>query len=113
MYYTEKQNILGLLLLVDLEKAFDSVSWSFFHFTLKFLGFSPSILCWVRTINQNIKAAKVAFYLNSLTLKRDVDKVIPLQLIFLSLVHKYFLFWWKNNKATDGIKIERANYKIT
>ena len=30
MYYTEKKQIPGLLMLIDFEKAFDSVSWNFF-----------------------------------------------------------------------------------
>ena len=34
IHYTEKRNILGLLLLIDSEKAFDSVSWSFIKKTL-------------------------------------------------------------------------------
>ena len=30
MYYAEKENVPGLRLLVDFEKTFDSISWSFF-----------------------------------------------------------------------------------
>ena len=36
LYYTEVQNIPGMFLRVDFEKAFDSVSWSFIHKTLDF-----------------------------------------------------------------------------
>ncbi|WP_419595708.1 reverse transcriptase domain-containing protein, partial [Thiolapillus sp.] len=34
IHYTEKRNVSGLLLLIDFEKAFDSVSWSFIKKTL-------------------------------------------------------------------------------
>ena len=42
MNYTEENNIPGLLLLIDFEKAFDSLSWQFIHKALKFLNFGPS-----------------------------------------------------------------------
>ena len=41
IHYTEKRNIRGLLLLVDFEKTFDTVSWSFIKKTLNFLKFGP------------------------------------------------------------------------
>ena len=37
MQYTEENNIPGLLLSVDFEKAFDSVSWSFIYKVMDFL----------------------------------------------------------------------------
>ena len=37
LQYTEQNNITGLLMLIDFEKAFDSLSWSFIHKALKFL----------------------------------------------------------------------------
>ena len=39
MVYTEQKNIPGLLMLVDFEKAFDSVSWKFLYKTLNFFLF--------------------------------------------------------------------------
>ena len=39
--YTEQYNKPGILLLVDFEKAFDSVSWKFLMNVLKFFKFGP------------------------------------------------------------------------
>ena len=39
MFYTEKQNLPGLLLLIDFEKAFDSVPWSFIFKVLSLYNF--------------------------------------------------------------------------
>ncbi len=43
MHYIERNNISGLLLLVDFEKAFDSISWKFIHKVLHFFNFGPII----------------------------------------------------------------------
>ena len=42
MHYTEENNIPGTLLMIDFEKAFDSVSWNFIQKSLQFYNFGPS-----------------------------------------------------------------------
>jgi len=44
--YTEENNIPGLLLLIDFEKAFDSLSWRFVNKTLSLFNFGPDISKW-------------------------------------------------------------------
>ena len=44
MHHTEKNNLKGLLLFVDFEKAFDSVSWPFIHKVLELFGFGDSLI---------------------------------------------------------------------
>ena len=47
MNITEELNIPGLLLIIDFEKAFDSISWDFINKVLKFFNFGESIIKWV------------------------------------------------------------------
>ena len=56
MQYCEDSNKDGLLLLIDFEKAFDSVSWSFLYKTFKFFNFGDSILSWLKLFNNDVKA---------------------------------------------------------
>ena len=42
MHYTEENNVPGTLLMIDFEKAFDSVSWNFIQKSLQFYNFGPS-----------------------------------------------------------------------
>jgi hypothetical protein len=42
----DESNISGVLILLDFEKAFDSVEWNFICKSLAFLGFDPSIIHW-------------------------------------------------------------------
>ena len=55
MHFTEENNIPGLLLLIDLEKAFDSVSWSFLYKVLDFFGFGNSMISWIKLFNNNAR----------------------------------------------------------
>ena len=53
MHFTVENNIPGLILLIDFEKAFDSVSWSFLYKVLEFFGFGESIISWIKLFNSN------------------------------------------------------------
>ena len=57
LHFTEEQDILGILLLIDFEKAFDSISWMFIESVLDFLNFGFSIKQWAKTFYTNITSA--------------------------------------------------------
>ena len=60
IHYTEKRNISGLSLLVDFEKAFDSVLWSLIKKTLNFFKFGPDIKKkWINIFCKNTKACVI------------------------------------------------------
>ena len=48
--YTDTEQIPGLLLFVDFDKAFDSVEWSFIEKTLNYYNFRPSLTAWIKII---------------------------------------------------------------
>ena len=39
MNYTEKHNLPGMLVLIDFEKAFNTISWTFINYFIKLLNF--------------------------------------------------------------------------
>ena len=57
LHYTEKENIPGLIMLVDFKKAFDSVSWSFIYQVLENLNFGSNFNKWIKLFNTNIIAS--------------------------------------------------------
>jgi hypothetical protein len=57
LHFTEEQDIPGILLLIDFEKAFDSISWVFIESVLDFFNFGFSIKLWVTTLYTNITSA--------------------------------------------------------
>ena len=56
MQYCKEANKDGLLLLVDFEKAFDSVSWEFLYKTLDFFNFGKNIKSWIKLFNNDVIA---------------------------------------------------------
>ena len=56
MFYTEKNNITGLLIQIDFEKALNSVSWIFLYNVLESFGFDNNFNTWIRPFNTDIKA---------------------------------------------------------
>ena len=76
------------------------------------MGFGPSILSWVQTFNQNIKAAVLqsVFLSEFINIERQGDPIAA----YLFIISAQILFLLvENNKCIGGIKIGRANYKIT
>ena len=57
MQFTEQHNIPGLLMLIDFEKAFDSISWKFLYKVFAFLGFGNKFIDWLRLFNTDICAS--------------------------------------------------------
>ena len=54
MYYTEKNNIPGMILLLDFATAFDSLSWKFMHNVLEFFNFGPNNIQRIKMFYTNI-----------------------------------------------------------
>jgi len=54
MEYTTQQNIPGILLFIDFEKAFDSIDWNFMLKCLDAFGFGPTLTRWVETFYRDI-----------------------------------------------------------
>ena len=48
MHYTELNQLPGLLMLIDFEKAFDSLSWSFLYKVLDSFGYTKEFIKWIK-----------------------------------------------------------------
>ena len=55
MHHLEERNSKGLLLLVDFEKAFDSISWKFIDKVLSFLNFGMIFRNYIKCLNNDFK----------------------------------------------------------
>ena len=57
MDYLKNENLSGLLVSIDFEKAFDSVNWEFMRKVLRHFGFGDDMLRWVSTFYTEIKSS--------------------------------------------------------
>ena len=57
IHYANCNKIPGLLMLIDFQKAFDSVSWKFLYSILSTFGFKDSFCKWIKVLNNNVSAA--------------------------------------------------------
>lgn len=92
MNYTERNSIPGgVLMMIDFEKAFDSISWDFIYQTLDRFNFGQPIKDWVKNFIMILihVSYKMDSLQNILNLKEDVGRVTQFRPIYLYYVLKY------------------------
>lgn len=115
MNHTEQNNIPGLLLLIDFEKAFDSLSWSFIQKVLKFLNFGPSICRWIETFYNNITSSVIqcGHMSESFSIGRGCRQGDPLSPYIFIICAEFLAIKIRQNSKIKGIKINSTEFKIS
>jgi hypothetical protein len=99
----EEEKIPGILLLLDFEKAFDTVEWSFL---LKTFGFGKDLCNWVKTFYTD----QTSCILNNghcsefVDITRGVRQAVPLSPYLFILVMEILSATLKNYPIISGIK---------
>ena len=115
MHYTESHNIPGLLCLVDFEKAFDSVSWSFIEKALDIFYFKVSIKNWIKTLYNNSQSCviKNGFLSDSFKLERGCRQGDPLSPYIFIICAEILAILVQNANDIKGINIDGVEYLIS
>ena len=114
MDFTERHDISGQLMLIDFEKAFDSISWNFIYKTLKFFGFGNNLVRWVQLFNQDITARvlQCGFMSDAINIERGCrqgDPISPCLYILAGQVQSILISQCDEIK---GINIKGQEFKI-
>ena len=115
MYYLESNNIEGLLMLIDFEKAFDSVSWPFLYSVLDFFKFGPGFKTWIKTFNTNIQAyvLQMGFLSDSFLIERGCRQGDPISPYLFLLCAQVLFLMIVNDKEIRGITVNKHTFKIS
>lgn len=113
--YLNSNNLPGMLICIDFEKAFDSLDWNFMYRVLKAYGFSNGICRWIETFYCDIKATVIV---NGQTTQwfpvergcRQGDPVSPYLFILCAEILGIMI---RENKNIEGITINQTEHKIS
>ena len=111
--YAYKEELSASLVSIDQAKAFDRVSWTFLHKTLKAFGYGPRFLHTIKMIYYNISSrVKVNGHLsNAFLLSRGVRQGCPLSMLLYCLLSEVFANHISSQRSIKGIQFPRANRK--
>ncbi len=115
MDYTECMEIPGLLLLIDFEKAFDSVDWEFIKKALDYFNFGPSIKHWITTFYHNITSSVLVngFSSTFFEISRGCRQGDPLSPYIFLICAEILSIMLKNNDKIKGINIGNTEYLLS
>ena len=84
---SSQQNIDGLLLLIDFEKLFNSISWDFITNTIKKMNFSSSFVKWVDMFHLG-STSKIILYIAITLMLSPWNEDVGREILYLPI---YFL----------------------
>ena len=102
-------------MLIDFEKAFDSLSWNFLYNVLRYLGFGESLMKWIKLFNTNIQASvlQCGNLSNFFAIKRGCQQGDPCAPFLFILAGQILSILIHINKRLKGIIIGNNEYRLT
>lgn len=115
LFYSEKNNIPGLLVLIDFAAAFDTVSWSFMLKVLEYFNFGESIINWVKLFYNKAESCVIVNGHMSewFSLQRGCrqgDALSPYLFIICAEILSILI---RKNPKIKGIRINGTDYTVS
>ena len=112
--FSSQNKLPGVLTLIDFEKAFDTIEWSFLLDTLKAFNFGETFINWIKLLYSNIVSCvsnngSISQYFS---LGRGIRQGCPISALLFILVAEIIAINIRSNEHIQGIKINEEIFKI-
>ena len=114
MHYCNAHEIPGFLLLLDFEKAFDSVSWKFIFNVLNYFNFGKNLISWIKIFFNEFSlcVSQNGFSSEYFTIGRDCRQGDPASPYIFLLCVEIMGAMIRNDEQIKGITINEHEYKL-
>ena len=104
----------GTMMLIDFEKAFDSLSWDFLLYTLKSMGFGETFIHYIKLLYTNISSAVLnnGHCTNTFNPERGIRQGCPASANLFIMCAELLAVSIRNCESIRGINIGIHEYKI-
>ena len=108
------KNIPGFILLLDFEKAFDSISWKYINKVLRFFNFGENLIKWITIFCNNFQLCVIqnGFFSKFFKIGRGCRQGDPVSSYIFLLCVEIMGIMIRNDKNIKGITILKHNYKV-
>jgi hypothetical protein len=116
--YLDETDTEGLILALDWEKAFDRVSWSYYHQAIEALGFGPKFASWTKMManasNPPSRRVKIAGqFSNPFTIKCGVPQGCPFSPLAFLVVAEFLTRMILGASDIEGITADGEEHRIS
>ena len=113
MLYTNEYKTTGLIGLIDVEKAFDTVVWDFLFAALKQFNPDPTFITWIQLLYTNIFSCTTNNgYSKHFPLSSGIRQGCPILALLFILVAEVLSIKLRTNDEIKGIQINGFEYII-
>ena len=113
--YTSLKNKPGYILLIDFEKAFDTIRWSYLYKCLNFFNFGEMFIHWVKVIYSNIESTVINNGHTSqyFKLSRGIRQGCPVSPYLFIIAVEVMAIYIRQSKDIKGIWVGNTEFKIS
>ena len=115
IFFAEKNNLPGILLSIDFEKAFDSLNWNFLFEALHALNFGKTFISYIKMMYNNIQSAVInnGTTCEYFTLQRGVRQGCPMSAYLFIIALEILAHSIRSNELIKGFKIGKKEIKLS